>query len=254
MTTADPGRTDAVAILPMVGAVVAGVAIIAFIAGTARSDYDFRPPVADREPVVHEVPPALSYAELRYAPRGADSSGFEDELATMRGPSPLDPVPTAGPAAIAVADRTRLRAYDGAPPRIPHPVRQDSAAECLTCHDLGLRFRGRLATPMSHRELTSCTQCHVVDQPPMPGLAQLPPDPREVPNTFVGLASPEGGPRAWAIAPPQVPHRTVMRERCDSCHGVNGRSPMRTPHPDRQNCEQCHAGSAEVDLRPGVPR
>ncbi|MCB9683506.1 MAG: hypothetical protein H6735_00530 [Alphaproteobacteria bacterium] len=254
MTTADPSRADPLAAVPMVGAVIAGIALIAFLAGTARSDYDFAPPVSDRAPVLHEVPKALSYAELRNAPRGADSAGFDAELASMRGPSPTDPVPDAGPASLAVTDRTRLRSFDGAPPRIPHPVRQDSAAECLTCHDVGLRFRGRLATPMSHRELASCTQCHVVDAAPMPGLAQLEPDPRDVPNAFVGLASPVAGPRAWSIAPPQVPHRTAMRERCDSCHGVNGRAAMRTPHPDRQSCEQCHAASAQVDLRPGVAR
>jgi cytochrome c-type protein NapB len=87
----------------------------------------------------------------------------------------------------------------------------------------------------------------------MPGGQDLPPDPRAVDNSFAGFPSPDQGPRAWDIAPPQIPHRTFMRERCESCHGVNGRDAIRSSHPYRQSCEQCHAASAEKDLRPGLP-
>jgi cytochrome c-type protein NapB len=107
---------------------------------------------------------------------------------------------------------------------------------------------------MSHTAMASCTQCHVVEEAPMPGGADLPPDPRDVGNAFVGLPSPTAGPRAWDVAPPQVPHRTFMRENCDSCHGVNGRDALRSSHPWRESCEQCHAASAQADGRPGVPR
>lgn len=233
-------------------AVVGGVALVGFLAGTSRSDYTLDTPLTPLPAGGHDVAPALSYTELRDHPRGAHASGFEEELASMRGPSPLDPVDVGRDRGPALEQRARLRAYDGAPPRIPHPVRQDSAAECLVCHDEGLRFRGRLAPPMSHRELTSCTQCHVVDEAPMPGVGALPPDPRAVPNSFAGLASPDGGPRFQPIGPPQIPHRSVMRERCASCHGVNGRNPMRSTHPARQSCEQCHTPSAVLDQRPGA--
>jgi cytochrome c-type protein NapB len=73
-----------------------------------------------------------------------------------------------------------------------------------------------------------------------------------VPNSFVGKVSPVAGPRAWDIAPPQIPHTTWMREQCDACHGVNGRDPIRSTHPWRESCEQCHAASATNDLRPGL--
>lgn len=234
-------------------AVVVGVALIGFVSGTSDPG-----PLADeaRAPVaaVEGAPPVRSYRELRGTPRGA-GSGWEADLAALAaaGPGRTEPVSLDGTSkADDLAARAARRAYDGAPPRVPHPVRQDAASECLACHDDGLRLRGRLATPMSHPTYPSCTQCHVVEEAPMPGGEALPPDPRAVANTFVGLASPVQGPRAWDVAPPQVPHRTWMRERCDSCHGVNGRDALRSTHPWRESCEQCHAASATVDQRPGL--
>lgn len=239
-------------------AAVVGVALIGFVRGTSRDDYADDPadaiPDAAEAATASGVPVARSYTALRQSPRG-EGSGWEADLAALKGQGPgvLDPVSLDGTSRAAdVAARAERRAYDGAPPRIPHAIRQDSAPECLSCHEEGLRFRGLLATPMSHTSYTSCTQCHVVTEAPMPGGVDLPPDPRAVVNTFVGLASPQSGPRAWAVAPPQIPHKTWMRETCDSCHGVNGRDALRSSHPARQNCQQCHAASAELDLRPGL--
>ncbi|MDO9280691.1 MAG: diheme cytochrome c precursor [Pseudomonadota bacterium] len=240
-------------------AVVLGVALIGFVSGTSGEDVE--PPAlseAARTPSegTAGLAPARSYAELRSSPRGV-GSGWTADLAALAdvGPGALDPVSLDGTSkATDLAARAARRAYDGAPPRIPHTVRQDAAPECLACHEDGLRFRGLLATPMSHASYTSCTQCHVVQEAPMPGGADLPADPRLVANSFVGLASPTAGPRAWSVAPPQIPHRTWMREECDSCHGVNGRDALRSTHPWRASCEQCHTASATVDQRPGVPR
>ena len=85
----------------------------------------------------------------------------------------------------------------------------------------------------------------------MPG-PRLPPDATFAANAFQGLASPTHGERAWDIAPPQIPHQGVMRERCMSCHGPNGRDALQSSHPERQSCTQCHAAAASDDLRPGV--
>lgn len=237
-------------------AVVVGVALVGFLRGTAEESEAGGGTVELAAAVTSSegVPLARSYRELRDSPRGA-GSGWEADLAQLRalGPGTTDEVSLEGVSKQQdLADRASRRAYDGAPPRIPHAVRQDSAAECLACHDKGLRFRGLLATPMSHTSTTSCTQCHVVEEAPMPGGADLPPDPRAVGNSFVGVASPTEGPRAWSVAPPQIPHRTWMREACDSCHGVNGRDALRSTHPWRANCEQCHTASAETDKRPGA--
>ncbi|MDP2304709.1 MAG: multiheme c-type cytochrome [Pseudomonadota bacterium] len=241
-------------------AVVFGVALIGFVSGTRGEDPDAATE-AHRERTgaaagAEGLAPARSYAELRAAPQGSGSGWVADldALADL-GPGVLDPVSLDGTSKAAdLAARASRRAYDGAPPRIPHAVRQDAAPECLACHEDGLRLRGLLATPMSHTSYASCTQCHVVQEAPMPGGADLPPDPRVVGNTFVGVASPTAGPRAWSVAPPQIPHRTWMREQCDSCHGVNGRDALRSTHPSRASCEQCHAASAATDQRPGVAR
>ena len=42
---------------------------------------------------------------------------------------------------------------------------------------------------------------------------------------------------------------SLMRERCDSCHGVWAGA-LRTTHPWRQNCVQCHTPSAARDQHP----
>lgn len=229
-------------------AIVIGVALIGFLIGTDADDYSATEPALESEPAgATTAPLAPTYGSLRVTARGA-GSGWSEDLAALdaAGPQVLDPVTPQGEKAAALEARSALRAYDGAPPRIPHAVRQDSASECLACHADGLRFRGLIAPAASHALYTSCTQCHVVVDSPVPGGA-LPPDPRAVESRFDGLDSPESGPRAWSVAPPQVPHRTQMRERCDSCHGVNGRDAIRSTHPWRESCQQCHAASAGVD-------
>jgi nitrate reductase (cytochrome), electron transfer subunit len=238
-----------------VGAAVAlGLALIGFLVGTGappQVDHLLGATPADATTDAPALAEAPTYRTLRSGVLSL-GTGWEEDTRDMRGPSVLDSVETGGADKVAaVAARSSRRAYDGAPPTIPHTIRQDSAAECLACHDEGLRLRGRIAAPMSHTEMTSCTQCHVVEVGPMPG-ARLSEQAVASPNSFVGLASPVSGERAWGTAPSIVPHSTTNRERCDSCHGVNGRDALRTPHPDRQSCTQCHALSAQLDRRPDL--
>jgi cytochrome c-type protein NapB len=148
----------------------------------------------------------------------------------------------------AVASRAERRAFDGAPPVIPHPVDQRGVPTCLACHSFGKTIRGAVAVPPSHDPLASCTQCHVTAVGPAPGDA--PPGPVLADNAFSGLQAPARGERAWPIAPATIPHATFMREQCDSCHGPSGREPIRTSHPWRQSCQQCHAPSAARDQAP----
>jgi nitrate reductase (cytochrome), electron transfer subunit len=53
--------------------------------------------------------------------------------------------------------------------------------------------------------------------------------------------------RAFDGAPPTIPHSTLMRTDCLSCHGPQGLYGLRTPHPERQSCLQCHAPGAHLD-------
>ncbi len=146
----------------------------------------------------------------------------------------------------ALSQRSERRAYSGAPPVIPHPIDQRSAAGCLACHASGMKIGARIAPPLSHPQMTVCFQCHVestnrVLQPQGPKLL--------IENVFAGLASPEAGTRAWPGAPPTIPHATFMRENCAGCHGVFGKPGMRTTHPWRNNCLQCHAANFQFDQR-----
>ncbi|MBS0657054.1 MAG: diheme cytochrome c precursor [Verrucomicrobia bacterium] len=154
----------------------------------------------------------------------------------------------------ALAERTRRRAFDGAPPTIPHPILQDTSAACLACHGPGLRIKDRIASKISHPPYANCTQCHAPTAGPWPTQdARLLPPP--VGNDFVG-ATPTAGTRATPGAPPTVPHGIALRSDCLSCHGPAGLYGLRTSHPERQSCLQCHAPGAAHELRaartPGV--
>ncbi|HYG36211.1 MAG TPA: nitrate reductase cytochrome c-type subunit [Clostridia bacterium] len=148
---------------------------------------------------------------------------------------------------LALNERADRRAYDGAPPVVPHPIAQDSSASCLACHGQGLVVKDKVATKISHAPYTSCTQCHVPavgTRIPTAETALLEPS---TANQFTGLRAPLKGSRAWPQAPPTVPHGTFMRADCLSCHGPQGLFGLRTPHPDRRSCLQCHAPAAELD-------
>lgn len=232
-------------------AVLIGVAFTGFFVGTtdevARSA-----PTPDVGQIAREgLREAPSYTELRLSARGTGPGWPEEQalLATLS-PTRLDPVErdATGLEALLLA-RADRRAYDGAPPTVPHPIEQGGYPECLACHEEGLKIRDRTAPGMPHATLTSCTQCHVstASGPPTGGVEGQ--GALSAGNTFTGLAAPERGPRAWDVAPPQIPHTSRMRDRCLSCHGVNGASPMRSTHPSRESCTQCHTSSAEQDQR-----
>lgn len=140
--------------------------------------------------------------------------------------------------------RATRRAYNGAPPTIPHAIDQVQAPSCLACHERGMQLAGKTAPVMSHRRFDGCIQCHVPAVPPFPLVETAP-----VENTFQGLTALARGERAWTGAPPTIPHPTLMREDCNSCHGPGGAFGLRTPHPERASCTQCHAPGALLDQR-----
>lgn len=198
-------------------------------------------------PVEGRVPTYAQERERRHPNRLRHASNLA--AMTAQRPGVLDPVPPTDDAqrAAALARRALRRAYDGAPPTVPHPVAQGAFPACLTCHRDGMDVGGRVAPAMPHGELGSCLQCHVVSEAPMAGEALAggpPPD-----NAFAGLQPPLRGERAWLVAPPTIPHATLMRGRCETCHGVLSQG-IRSTHPWRESCTQCHAPSAALDQRP----
>jgi hypothetical protein len=58
--------------------------------------------------------------------------------------------------------------------------------------------------------------------------------------------------RDYDGAPPTIPHPTLMRGECASCHGVFGADGIKTTHPWRQSCTQCHAMNAVNDQHAAV--
>lgn len=241
-------------------AVVITISMIGFVTGTSGPSGQWKQKRTNVPVSVQssEVPTARSYTQMRQTARGqvtwpSPSPALANSTTSSATPTPK---PSENPDKAALqrylGERQARRAYDGAPPTIPHPVRQNSASECLACHGQDLKLGKKVAGSLPHDSLTNCNQCHVPSNGPFPGKFEVAKDPREVENSFNGQPSPNGGNRAWSIAPPQVPHTSWMRENCLACHGSKAAYPMRSSHPERQNCSQCHAASAQDSLRPSV--
>jgi len=133
--------------------------------------------------------------------------------------------------------RAQRRLYDGAPPTIPH---MDFGAACTSCHDShGMAVENvGFAPPSPHSETPEagttvrCRQCHVFVRT----------DGLFVESTFAGLQQDlRPGERLFPEAPPTIPHSLLMRENCVACHaGPAAREEIRTSHPERTRCRQCH--------------
>ncbi len=187
--------------------------------------------------------PTVTYSELRTHPIGPNRD-FQTVPATFamasRGVSSTLPV-TPADKRRALAERAERRAFDGAPPTIPHAVETTSSAACLGCHEGGAIIGDRIARPIPHAPYVNCQQCHVAE------LDVFRPQTPFARSTFEGLAAPFEGARPWPGAPPVIPHSTRMRESCLGCHGPGGREGLRTSHPERKVCTQCHASTSKLD-------
>ena len=128
------------------------------------------------------------------------------------------------------------RAYPGAPPFIPHEIKMDMAEEgvsCLACHDKGgyvTAFQA-YAPVTPHPEFLNCRQCH------------LPVNAKELfkESDWKSVAPPLLGQAAIAGGPLPIPHPLQMRGNCLACHGgAAAIKDIRSGHPERVNCRQCH--------------
>jgi cytochrome c-type protein NapB len=131
----------------------------------------------------------------------------------------------------------KRRAYQGAPPRIPHELvtkKGIGAGACLKCHEHGgytAKFEA-YAPITPHPEFLNCRQCHVpilTEQSFTEG------------SGFEGLGHPTLQNKALISSPPTIPHDLQNRTDCLSCHGgAGGMTSIRVSHPYRANCVQCH--------------
>jgi cytochrome c-type protein NapB len=186
---------------------------------------------------------------------------------TQPGTLAIDPSPGSRRAAHprTLATFRALRAYPGAPPRIPHGLTPDETRNggCKTCHERGgysQRF-GAYVPVTPHPEMGMCLQCHVGDAQLMSN-----PLPATDPNARCRQCHAPGvkrwrdssldwSPLPWPDlpartgAPPPIPHSLQLRGNCLACHSApSAVAEIRTPHPERSNCRQCHV---EGNLKAG---
>jgi len=135
------------------------------------------------------------------------------------------------------AVRAKRRAFDGAPPVIPHVP---FGVDCVTCHTpTGKEIPTIGAAPANphHNDsqagsLENCRQCHLFSQTTT----------TFVDNAFQGMPQiHHETQRAYSSAPPVTPHSLSMRTNCIACHaGPAARPEILCTHPERTNCVQCH--------------
>lgn len=254
MTSPPPSRGPDLARLLAIGAAVTLMVIVLLTLA----------PVLPKEPPpVH--PPATPMA-LPREPIRAEALVFR----TRPGDLAVAPDARARPAAQArtLAIYRGLRAYPGAPPRVPHGLTDQEFRLnlCNSCHRLG-GFVQRFAAyaPVTpHPEYSECLQCHVADAmtvgialpdgtPALP-CSQCHVDPDRPPPSLVSLEWvprrwPERNQRAMDGSPPVIPHDLQLRENCLACHaGPGAIREIRTTHPERVNCRQCHVVAEREEL------
>ncbi|QTE21413.1 nitrate reductase cytochrome c-type subunit [Polaribacter cellanae] len=129
------------------------------------------------------------------------------------------------------------RSYHGAPPSIPHPVKEEMLIgenTCLQCHENGgfVQKFNAYAPVTPHPEMVNCRQCHVIEKT---NETFKPFEFRKVKAPKVGVNN------ALVTSPPVMPHQLQMHENCLSCHaGPSAPKEIRVSHPERVNCRQCH--------------
>ncbi len=188
---------------------------------------------------------AVTYAEIPHTSMGPTRAWKNEPQSLQRDKYDLfaKVKPTEAEKEASSKRRASRRAFNGAPPIIPHPVENTTDSACYACHSNGMKMAGLKASVMSHQFLGNCVQCH----------GQMAPEPfrdldASVESDFVGVPAPKQGKRAYPGAPPTIPHSRWMRSKCTACHGgPNGWAGMESTHPWRTNCTQCHAPSATLD-------
>lgn len=165
-----------------------------------------------------------------------------------------------------IATYRALRSYPGAPPRIPHGLTdvEFRTTRCNTCHEQGgysQRF-GAYAPVNPHPERAMCLQCHAPAYPlvgvPFPRAgandpcrqchAGVPAKFAEATIDWRGAPWPALASRGAAEVP-AIPHDLEGRGNCLACHmGPGAVAELRTSHPERADCRQCHLTARDPAL------
>jgi cytochrome c-type protein NapB len=252
---------------------IAGIALGVFLAASVLTAIAALVVAVNRAPVLSPAPPPDAAAGMVIPadrPIPAEAEVFRTHAGVLAiGPGTLRQR-EAHPRTLV---RFRfLRAYPGAPPRIPHGFTADEfrTGECNTCHERGgysPRFSA-YAPVTPHPGMPACLQCHVgsdavtgVSLPSLdpsticrqchaPGAARW----AEASVDWRPMAWPALSPRGGATGVPPIAHDLFFRGNCLACHaGPSGVAEIRTTHPERANCRQCHVApqpAVEEYVRP----
>ena len=230
------------------GAIAIGIGLVGFLVGIAEPVVPTRATQRVSALPTESIRLTPSYREINSAAVGPNQA-WTSSLASLKQTRPELLAPVVRTPAMkdaALRDRLRTRAFDGAPPVVPHRVEHQSAQSCLVCHRDGMQLGNQIATKISHPHFANCLGCHVEQAGSLPLVINA-----EAPaNLFAGLLRAGPGTRAMPGAPPSIPHTTHLRGDCMSCHGLIARPGLRTTHRWLQNCVQCHASPAETERIP----
>jgi len=214
------------------------VSVVGFLLGRSQPYIDIKEK-SEQHFYEGDYPDAPSYEEIGAMRRKLNASVINPDVLLMH--KKLFPEYTEAEIKQAFEKRFQRRAYDGAPPVIPHNVFGRSPKDCMTCHRQGYKIGDKIASLVPHPIYPNCLQCHVVaKRPEFAGKAVTI-------NLFSGMKYPEKGNRAWKGAPPLVPHSLQMRNNCLACHGATAKAGLRSSHPERKSCLQCHLPSSGLN-------
>ncbi|WP_425398687.1 nitrate reductase cytochrome c-type subunit [Aeoliella sp.] len=247
-TVATPGQR----LGHMALAVVIGASVTGYLIGVRDRPEVDRPEAAREDTAGRPAnlpPEVVDYLKMSTVSRGPNANWKQSLPTHQDDPTRFygDESATDEERAAAVAVRSERRAFSGAPPVVPHAIDERNAQACMACHSGGFKVGQVIAPKMSHHYLPNCTQCHVESIQNAPwavASAQV------TESQFVGMAEPGRGERIGPGAPPTIPHAVWMRSDCTTCHGSLGKEGLRTSHPWRVNCTQCHAPSRGFDWSP----
>jgi nitrate reductase cytochrome c-type subunit len=163
------------------------------------------------------------------------------------------------------ARASRPASWPALAPITPHGAGDEARRDCRGCHVTDVDPSVEVAHPLGRARFADCLSCHRGDAhepfgaprvaPGQLGKVAIPPvgdvAAREACLSCHVFATPSGEiEKGVGVLPPRIPHGTLLRTRCISCHGEYGYAGLRIDHVYRSQCLQCHLPMTGVEAGP----